>query len=44
MTNKLPYEEIKRKEITKKKSRTLKDYGCYPDKRDIPELIKYIEK
>ncbi len=41
MTNKLPYEEIKRKIITKKTAKTSDEYGCYPEQRSIPELIKY---
>ncbi|MBI2663370.1 RNA-guided pseudouridylation complex pseudouridine synthase subunit Cbf5 [Candidatus Woesearchaeota archaeon] len=38
---KLPYEEIKRKVITKRRDKTSKEYGCFPDQRPIPELIKY---
>ncbi|MBI2668092.1 RNA-guided pseudouridylation complex pseudouridine synthase subunit Cbf5 [Candidatus Woesearchaeota archaeon] len=41
MSNKLPYEEIRRKEITKKSAKTSKEHGCYPDKRNIQELISH---
>ncbi|MDP6642198.1 MAG: RNA-guided pseudouridylation complex pseudouridine synthase subunit Cbf5 [Candidatus Nanoarchaeia archaeon] len=41
MKNKLPYEAIKRKVVTNKKSKTSKEYGMHPEKRDIKELIEH---
>ena len=41
MDNKLPFEIIKRKILIKKEVETSDEYGTYPEKRSVPELIKY---
>jgi len=37
----LPFEEIKRKILVRKKSVTSSKFGCNPDKRPVKELINY---
>ena len=37
----LPFEQLKRKIITKKKSATDKAYGCNPEERPVENLIEY---
>ncbi len=39
--SKLPFENIKREILVKKRSRTNNEYGNYPDNRPIEELINY---
>lgn len=41
MAEKLPFETVKRKVLVKKQAKANPDMGCDPNKRTIPELIKY---
>ena len=41
MEEKLPFETIEREVLVKKEAETSDEYGTYPEKRSIEELIKY---
>jgi len=39
--NKLPFEKIERKILTKKQAQTDKNYGCRPEDRETKDIINY---
>lgn len=39
--DKLPFENIERKILVKKQSKTSKDFGCEPEDRPVEETINY---
>ena len=41
MENKLPFEKIERKIITKKEALSDPTFGCKPENRSVEQLIQY---